>query len=92
MKLIASNSQQKVAQDIVDERMRQDAKWGVQNHDLFIYLSILMEEVGELSECALHSKFGGEKYGYIRVEAVQVAAVAMAIIERIDRGNFMVSE
>lgn len=75
-------------QDILAERQRQDNKWGEQNHDPFTYLTILTEEVGELAQCALHLRYGGGKAAGLREEAVQVAAVAMAIVECIDRGKW----
>ncbi len=37
------------------ERIRQDAKWGEQNHDDFKWLSILVEEVGELAKAILEN-------------------------------------
>lgn len=36
--------------EVVAERKRQDSGWGEQNHELPIWLAILMEEVGELAE------------------------------------------
>lgn len=80
----------RAVQDILDERKRQDEKWGEQNHDPFTYLTILMEEVGELSRAALHTKFGGDQGGldHMREEAVQTAAVAMAIVECLDRAKW----
>ncbi len=74
--------------DVLAERERQEEKWGEQNHDPFTYLAILTEEVGELSEAALHSRFGGPEADNIRAEAVQVAAVALAIVECLDRGKW----
>lgn len=71
--------------DVYRERARQDAKWGEQNHDPLVYLVILMEEVGELSQAALHLRFGGSAADEIRKEAVQTAAVALALIECLDR-------
>jgi NTP pyrophosphatase (non-canonical NTP hydrolase) len=76
------------ARDVLDERIRQDAKWGEQNHDPFCYLTVLMEEVGETSEAALHTRFGGPKACGLRKEAVQTAAVALAIVECLDRGKW----
>lgn len=70
------------------EREKQDQKWGEQDHDPFTYLTILMEEVGELSQAALHTKFGGEAAEGLREEAVQTAAVALAIVECLDRGKW----
>jgi len=77
---------------IITERTAQDAKWGEQNHSTEWWLAILMEEVGELAQAILETHFdknpehltkGGIKN--IRKEAVQCAAVAMALIECIDR-------
>ncbi len=75
-------------QDVMVERERQDEKWGEQNHDPFLYLTVLVEEVGEFAQAALHSRFGGEAATKLRREAVQVAAVAVAIIECLDRGKW----
>jgi NTP pyrophosphatase (non-canonical NTP hydrolase) len=74
---------------IAMERNRQEVKWGEQNHDPFTYLTILMEEVGELSQAALHSKFGGEAAGGLLNEAVQTAAVAQAIVECLLRDTWI---
>jgi hypothetical protein len=97
-----------VIQDIIDERKRQDAKWGVQNHPMIsedsssddykelanIYKgichekskrqkatwdSILLEEVMEV--------FAEDTPERQRAELVQVAAVAVAMIQSIDRGH-----
>jgi NTP pyrophosphatase (non-canonical NTP hydrolase) len=73
-------------QDILAERARQDAKWGKQNHDPFTYLAVLTEEVGELAQAALHTRFGGPKATGLREEAIHTAAVALAIVECLDRG------
>lgn len=76
--------------DVRLERARQEAKWGEQNHDPFAYLTILMEEVGELAQAALHTRYGGRAGGLARMreEAVQAAAVAVAIVECLDRGKW----
>lgn len=70
---------------VLIERNKQDAKWGEQNHDPFTFLAILTEEVGELAQAALHGRYGGPESNNIREEAVQVAAVALAIVECLDR-------
>lgn len=108
--------------DVSAERLRQDAKWGEQNHPmvwrsrpaksrhagpsacadvgipsaqeaqdscadavtegLLTWADILVEEVSEWVEAAaIHGDLSDEA----RTEAVQVAAVALAIIECIDR-------
>lgn len=72
---------------VLRERQRQNAVWGEQNHDAGTWLAILLEEVGELSEAVLHRRFGGPKAGGIREECVQVAAVALQMVECIDRNG-----
>lgn len=73
---------------VLEERIRQDGKWGEQNHNPYIYLAILVEEVGEMAQAALQTQYGGENGGldHLREEAVQTAAVALAIVECLDRG------
>lgn len=93
--------------DILEERICQDKKWGEQNHSMPTWLVILMEEVGEFSREVYELKFDPEleppfdkmtKFrreaiiGNIRCEAVQVAAVATAIVECIDRGKWLNEE
>ena len=78
----------KALESVLAERVRQDAKWGEQNHDPFAYLTILTEEVGEFAQAALHTRFGGPAAEGLREEAVHVAAVALAIVECIDRGTW----
>lgn len=73
---------------VLEERIRQEEKWGEQNHNPYVYLSILMEEVGEMAQAALQTQYGGKHGGldHLREEAVQTAAVALAIVECLDRG------
>ena len=72
------------AEDILNERDRQDEKWGVQDHSLFEWITILMEEVGELSAATLGHCFGTDNHPEMdwKKEAVQVAAVALAMLEQ----------
>ena len=76
----------------LSERMAQDDKWGVQNHTPEWWLAILMEEVGELAQAILETHFDNgpgashlRGMARIRNEAVQSCAVALAMIECIDR-------
>ena len=64
-----------------EERRRQFEKWGKQDHNLFVWMSILMEEVGEASQAALHQVFGGKAKGTFGIEIIHVAAVAIQIVE-----------
>lgn len=81
---------ERVIKDVQDERKRQDEKWGEQNHDPFFYLTILMEEVGETAEAALdlHHEESDINLTHLRLEAIQTAAVAQAIVECLDRDTW----
>ena len=68
--------------DIIGERANQDAKWGEQNHSNDRWLTILMEEVGEMAKELLER----DAVCY-RAELVQVAAVAVAMLEAFDRNG-----
>lgn len=72
-----------VLMEIASERARQDERWGEQNHDDFVWGSILGEEIGEVHRAALEDRFGDG--GNLREELVQAAAVIAAWIESIDR-------
>jgi len=65
-----------VLKRVENERLRQDNRWGEQNHDPHLWLSILGEEVGEANKAALE----GDGVEYCR-ELIQVAAVAVATVE-----------
>ena len=71
-----------VLDEVLGERANQTAKWGEQNHHPERWLAILMEEVGEAAEAALD-----DKYAHMRAELVQVAAVAVATIQSLDRNE-----
>ena len=72
------------AEAIVSERDRQDAKRGPQKHDLATWLTILSEEVGELAAAILCHRFGNDDHPELdwRKEAIQVAAVALSMVEQ----------
>lgn len=79
-------------QSVIEERNRQDAKWGEQNHEPHFWSGILGEGFGELCEAINETIFdnGAEaraKGGYenMRREAIQVAAVAVGFVEMLDR-------
>lgn len=84
--------------DVLDERQRQNEKWGEQNHSPLEWIAILTEEVGEVAKEAHEFHFGvrgttemiEEKLRMYRKEMIQVAAVAVQAIECLDRkqGNY----
>ena len=72
-----------ILQKIVEERKRQDDKWGEQNHEPYKWLAILGEEVGEANKAVLENNQKN-----IREELVQIAATAVAMYESLERkGN-----
>lgn len=79
-----------VLRSIGQERLRQDAKWGVQDHDQMTWLGILAEEFGEAAKEINELHFRGDTIGRkerIRAELIQVAAVAVAMVESLDRNG-----
>ena len=89
----------KAMADVASERERNAAHWGEQNHTVAMWLLILGEEVGEVARGVL--EFSGkvtssaellhiaasDAVDDVRRELVQVAAVALAAIECIDRNG-----
>ena len=77
----------KVLDEVLHERRRQEALFGEQNHELPVYLSLLVEEVGEVGRAVneITHKDSDTGLADAREELVQVAALAVAIVERIDR-------
>lgn len=74
---------------VLEERKAQDVKWSEQNHDALAWLAILVEEVGEFSKAILEEQWIARPPTDVRKEAVQVAAVALAIVECCDRNNWV---
>jgi hypothetical protein len=72
-------------QEVMEERARQDERWGEQNHPPGIWLQILGEEVGEANKAVLEWRFGCGAITDYRQEMVQVCAVALAALESFDR-------
>lgn len=82
---------------VTDERGRQLEKWGIQDHPIADWFLILGEEVGEAQREACEHVFSGrfpdhyppdpERLNRLRAELVQVAAVAVAMIESLDRNE-----
>lgn len=73
--------------EVLLERERQNAKFPYKSHHAAVWLNILGEEVGESNQAVLHTMFGGRANGTLRTEMVQVAAVALAIVEALDEGR-----
>jgi len=72
----------KIVKFIIAERARQDEKWGEQNHDIYKWLAILGEEVGEANKAALEND-----YSELMKELIQIGAVTIAMIESLERNR-----
>ena len=83
-----------ITTEVVAERKRQDDKWGEQNHSPYKWMAILGEEYGEVCREAfeLEGVNDGDHLNEVlermRKEAIEVAAVAVAFVECIDRGQW----
>lgn len=77
--------------EVMQEQINQTTKFGEQRHPPFTYLSILTEEVGEAAQAAndaydfVNDKFTIRKLKKYREELIQVAAVAVSMVETLDR-------
>ena len=68
---------------IIDDRNQQDQKWGFPQKNTYCeWSSILAEETGELAKELNELNFGRGDRSRMIIEAVQVAAVALAILEQ----------
>ena len=68
------------------ERHRQLRKFGFQEHTPEEWLAILTEEVGELAKAIVEKRFGPplmDANATIAKEAIQVAAVASAMVQQL---------
>ncbi len=72
---------------IMAERHNQIMKWGDPEHTPFEYLAILVEEVGEAGQAALHDKYGGDHAGTLKKELIHVAAVAVQWLEHLEKAG-----
>lgn len=77
----------KIISEIKAETRNQNRKWGEQNHSPEWWMQILMEEVGEASKALLEYKFGNRMLFNYREEMIQVAAVALSMLECFDRNS-----
>lgn len=73
-----------ILEEVAKERKRQDRLWGEQNHTPREWIGILGEEFGEV--CKEINEVGAETS--YRIELIQVAAVAVAMIECLDRDKW----
>lgn len=76
---------------VQEERRRQTAARGEQDHNPFKWFSILGEEFGEVAHALEDGHEGRQAHeehrSQLEYELIQVAAVAVAWVEAIRRGN-----
>lgn len=82
----------KIVPEVLTERMKQDGKWGIQNHPDSVYGHIFHEEAGELSKAILHQMFGVDKDNDLETEIIQTIAVLFAWLECRYRNREMIQE
>lgn len=74
-------SLERAFESVTAERLVQDVKWGQQNHAPVEWLAILIEEIGEFARAEMEHRYRGDSPRKMREELVQVAAVAMAMLQ-----------
>jgi hypothetical protein len=75
--------QKKFFKLIEDERERQDKLWGLQDHEDFVWSSILMGEIGDLSKVLL--RYNDDDSSDIEKEIIHCSAVLCNMFENIQR-------
>ena len=68
---------------LLKDGQEQDEKWGEQNHDVYKWLAILGEEVGEANKAALE-----DSRSALISELIQIGAVTVAMIESLKRNHY----
>lgn len=75
-----------ILNDVIVERARQERKFGPQHgQTVDFWLLTIMEEVGECANEAQQLHHGKPRMAELRAELVQVAALAVRLIGKIDR-------
>lgn len=64
---------------ISEESEKQISKWGIQTHDMWVWLAFITEELGELSQAISEYMYRKGEKGDIEKEAIQVATLALKL-------------
>lgn len=82
-------AKRKIIDDVIDERERQDEKWGEQNHFTERWATIIGEEYGEMCEAINEFRFNPtlETEEDIYTETIQTMASCMAMLECMERSR-----
>ena len=72
---------------VTEENHQQVKKWGVQDHEPSMWLTITAEEFGEMAKAILEHTFGSGKPDAVVKEAIQTATLCLKIAEMFDALN-----
>ena len=87
---VTTKIQSDMLQEIADERLKQEYKWGIQHLPGRLWFTILSEEVGEVAKELNEYKDYLDDPCFIKKikeELIQVAAVAVAWLEDLERNK-----
>lgn len=76
-----------ILSEVVRERIRQDTKWGIQNHSPEHWYTILGEEFGEVGRAICEGNFDRARKGNYYEEIVQLTAVCIEMLECWERNS-----
>ena len=76
-----------IFKSIIKERIRQHSIWGEQNRTPAEWISILGEEFGEVCKEVQENFLNNKSLDDYRTELIQVAAVAVQMIECLERNR-----
>ena len=77
-----------ITQKVRDESDFQIAKWGIQTHSAFEWLTYTMEELGELADAISEHEYRDGTKEHVVHEAIQVATLALKIAEMYEKGEY----
>jgi hypothetical protein len=89
---VQDEAEAQAIQMILVERRRQDRLFGEQRHDPAWWMTIMGEEYGETCKAVCDWRWGKQTpnpIGDIKAEASQVAAVGVAMIQVLIKGNWV---
>jgi len=76
-----------IIKKIINEKSRQLAKWGIQTHSAFEWLTYTAEELGSVAKAIGEYEYRNGTKEKIVSEAVQVATLALTIAEMYEKEN-----
>ena len=73
-----------ILREVGAESLRQKAKWGIQTHTAFEWLTYTTEELGELAKAISEYEYRNGTAEDVVKEAIQTATLALKIAEMFD--------